>query len=115
LTVGGAVALILAIPTRDHKGLDDVLSDVFARSKFFTLVKVNGKAEVIKVVENPYFGLKYGVGPLVLKMLRDEGVEAVIVPEIGEGLKQLAEEFGIKIFRSSAGVRVAKALELVTA
>jgi len=107
--------LILAIPTRDRKGLDDVLSDVFARSKFFTLVKVNGEKEAIKFIENPYSELKYGVGPLVLKMLKDEGVEAVVVPEIGEGLKQLAEEFGIKIFYSSAGVKVAKALELVTA
>ena len=107
--------MILAIPTRDRKGLDDALSDVFARSKFFTLVKVDKEVEVVKVVKNPYSELKYGVGPLVLKMLKDEDVEAVVVPEIGEGLKQLAEEFGIKVFHSSAGVKVAKALELVTA
>ena len=107
--------MIIALPTRNRKGMDDFLNDVFARSKFFTLVKINERVEVVKVVENPYSELKYGVGPLVLKMLKDEGVEAVVVPEIGEGLKQLAEEFSVKIFRSSAGVKVAKALELVTA
>ena len=107
--------MILAIPTRDRKGLDDVLSDVFARSKFFTLVRMNREVDVVKIVENPYSELKYGVGPLVLKMLKDEGVEAIIVPEIGEGLKQLAEEFGIEIFYSNAGAKVAKALEVVNA
>ena len=86
----------VAFATEGSRGLDDIVSSVFARAKTFTIVTVEGgTVKNVEVVENLYLDRKYGVGPLVIKMLSEKGVDVIVASIFGEGAKTLLGEYGI--------------------
>ncbi len=56
------------------------------------------------------FALLYGTGPIVDKMLKEKGVDIVVVGELGPGAKTLLEMDGIKMIQAASGVKVKDAL-----
>ncbi len=52
----------VAIPTRSHAGLDDSVSDIFGKTKTFTIVKVErGKIVGVHIINNPTTSYRYRI------------------------------------------------------
>ena len=101
----------LAIPTKGDKGLEDFVSEVFGRSKKFTILEIaDGSIVNVEVVENPAASYKHGAGPIVVKMLSDMGVTAVAAREFGLGVSTLLEQNKIKKFNVEADILVKEAI-----
>ncbi len=104
----------IVIPTSGIKGLEDTVSEVFGRSKFFTLIQIiDGSVTEVEVLENPAYTYKHGVGPIVVKTLADKGVTAVAAREFGPGVAALLEQQGIKMFKVKAHLPVREAINIV--
>jgi len=86
----------IAVATKGHRGLEDEVSEVFGRSRTFTIVDVeDGEIKEVNVVENPAADYPHGAGPIAVKMLTDSGVNVVIAPEVGPGVAKLLEYHGV--------------------
>ena len=102
----------IAIPTEGNKGLEDTVSNVFGRSKTFTIITITAnKVESVEIKENPTISYKHGAGPIVAKMLVDMGVNKVIASEIGPGVSTLLDEFNIKKVKVEPGTQIRNILK----
>ncbi|MEO2153944.1 MAG: dinitrogenase iron-molybdenum cofactor biosynthesis protein [Aquificae bacterium] len=81
---------------RDEKDLR--VSAHFGKAYAFAIVDLD--TGEIKVVENPRIamGLEHGAGRLIAEMFTKEGVEAVLLREIGHGAFGHLTQRGIKIY-----------------
>lgn len=105
--IRGEATIRLAIPTRGRRGMNDAISKVFARSRFFTFIEiVDGDILSIDVEENMVFNLEQGTGPLVVRMLKEKGVDLVAASEYGLGIKTLLDLSGIRRFKVVKGSKV---------
>jgi predicted Fe-Mo cluster-binding NifX family protein len=87
----------VAVPTKGRGGLDDVVSEVFGRANTFTIVDIEkGTIKNFKVLENPAVSYQHGAGPIVVKMLLDEGVNIVIATEFGPGVLTLLDQHKVR-------------------
>lgn len=103
--------LRLAIATKDKKGLDDTISDVFGRAKIFTLLDVEGdQITNIKFLENSAANFHHGAGPIAVKMLVDNKVNRVIANQLGFGASELLKQHNIKLSPMEPGTKVADAI-----
>ena len=104
--------MLVALPTVGHEGLEDVICKKFARAPYFTILEIGEEGfKVVKIVKNEYAHLSYGVGPIIVKMLKDLGVNVIGLPEAGVGVKQLIRELGMSYFETEAGLTVREVLE----
>ena len=88
--------LRIAVATRGHGGLEDVVSEIFGRANTFTITDVDdGEIKDVKVLQNPAVSYKHGAGPIVVKMLVDSGVNVVLVAELGPGASALLEQHDV--------------------
>jgi predicted Fe-Mo cluster-binding NifX family protein len=104
----------IAVPTKGNDGLEDVVSDVFGRAKTFTIVDV--KDEQIKgdsILENPGVSYKYGAGPIVVKMLADNGVNMTLAYVLGFGAEGLLKQHKIEHISIKPNVKVETAIREV--
>ena len=105
----------IAIPTKGRGGLEDAVSEVFGRSKTFTLIGIEaGVVKNVKVVENPAVSYKHGAGPIVVKMLVDSGVNVVLSGELGPGASALLEQYNIKMIKVKPSVSVSDTVREVS-
>jgi predicted Fe-Mo cluster-binding NifX family protein len=76
--------LKIAVPVKDNKGLEDVISEVFAKAKTFTIVGGQKNEQIInvQVLDNPATSYEHISGPIVAKMLADLKVDYVLAAEI---------------------------------
>jgi len=107
------VGLIIAIPTKNRRGLEDEVYELFARAPYFTIIELSEAQppQLKEILENRYKDLLHGVGPLVLKTLKDKGVTTILLPEAGIGVKQLAKELDIHQIEVKPGIKVRDALK----
>jgi predicted Fe-Mo cluster-binding NifX family protein len=104
----------VAIATEEEKGLEDVVSNVFARAKTFTILDVDeGKVKNLKIIQNSAVSYKSGAGPIVVKTLADLGVNRVIASEFGPGASTLLEQLNVAKVRVDAGSRVSEIVKNV--
>ena len=90
----------------------ETVSNIFAKAPTFTFIDVvNGKIDKVTVEENTAAGLLQGTGPIVMKNLKDKGVDIVIAGEVGPGAKTLMEFSGIERIKVEPGLRVSKAVK----
>jgi predicted Fe-Mo cluster-binding NifX family protein len=106
----------VAVPTKGQGGLSDVVSEVFGRAKTFTIVDIEeGVIKNSRVLENPAVSYQHGAGPIVVKMLLDEGVNIVVATEFGPGVSTLLDQHKVRRITANAGTRVEESLkELLT-
>ena len=106
------ITLLIAVPTVGELGLNDTISNIFARAETFTLLGVEGKEiQEVTVEKNTASALKQGAGPLAIKKLNEMGVNTILCPELGPGAKTMLDAFGINIIRVESGIKVSKALK----
>lgn len=101
----------VAIPTKHTGGMTDVGSDVFSRAKTFTIIDITENViQYVDVLNNPAANYKHGAGPIVTKILSDNGVTTVIATQFGPGASVLCEHFKIQQIKTPCGVQVATAI-----
>jgi len=97
----------IAIATVGEKGLEDKVSYTFGRAETFTVVETSkGKITNVKVLKNPAASYEYGAGPIVTRMLVEEGVQVVVAGEIGPGASSILEHHKVKKMTVKAGTQV---------
>ena len=102
---------LIAVPTEGDRGIRDRVSSIFAKAPFFTFVEVADRRRgEISVQENEASKLAQGTGPLVMKNLKDRGVDVVLAGEVGPGAKTLMEISGIRLWKIDAGIKVSEAV-----
>ena len=100
--------LKVAVPTKAYAGLEDTVSEVFGKTKTFTIVEVeNGQIRDTRVIDNPAASYDYGSGPVAVKTLADFNVDFVFVAELGPGASGLLEHHHIKKFSVKPDAKVA--------
>ncbi len=106
------VKLKIAVATKKHKGLEDVVSEVFGKAKTFTIVDIeDGEVKNVKVIDNPAASYEYGSGPVAVKTLADVKVNLVISGELGPGASSLLEQHDIKKVSVKPNIKVADSIK----
>jgi predicted Fe-Mo cluster-binding NifX family protein len=101
----------VAIPTKGRGGLEDVVSEVFGRANTFTIADIEeGTIKNLKTLENPAVSYSHGAGPIVVKMLLDEGVNIVIAAEFGPGVNTLLDQHKVTKITVAAGTSVKQSI-----
>ena len=106
----------IAFPTRNWKGLEDIISEVFVRAETFTIVDFDVEKKVIRnvlILNNDAKAFSQGAGPAAIKILLDNNVEIIGFHDIGIGSRGLLDEKGIRYFKLRSGIKVADALDVV--
>jgi predicted Fe-Mo cluster-binding NifX family protein len=94
--------LRIAVPSMEQGGLDDILSGHFGHCAAFTLVDVEGnEVKNVTILENPPHHQGGCMSPVML--LKDNGVDIIIVGGIGMRPLMGFEEVGIKVYGGAAG------------
>ena len=104
----------IALPTKTHAGLDDIVSEVFGKAKTFTIVDVEDKhVNTVTVIDNPAASYPHGAGPIAIKTLVDLKVEIVIASEFGLGASTLLEHHNVKTIVVQPNNKVVDTLKAV--
>jgi len=102
----------IAVATKKHEGLEDVVSEVFGKAKTFTIVDIkDGEVKNVKVVDNPAASYEYGSGPVAVKTLVDLKVDLVIAGELGPGASSLLEHYKIRHVSVAPNTKVADSIK----
>jgi predicted Fe-Mo cluster-binding NifX family protein len=102
----------IAVPTKAHEGLEDVVSEVFGKAKTFTIVDVeDGEVEKVQVIDNPAASYEYGAGPVAVKTLADLKVNLVMSGECGPGALNLLEHYKITQFSVKRNTKVTDSIK----
>ena len=106
--------LRIAIPTATHRGLEAVISEVFGRTKTFTIIDIDGtKIQNVEVFDNPGAGYPCGSGPLLVKTLADLKVDLVIATQFGISVLELLDHLHIQKQLVQPNLKVAQAIQTV--
>ena len=98
----------IAVPTKSHDGLEDVVSEVFGKAKTFTIVDAeDDEVKNVQVVDNPASSYDYGSGPVAVKTLADLKVNLVVANELGPGASGLLEHHNIRKISVKPNTKVA--------
>jgi len=87
----------IVVATQGPKGLDDIVSPVFGRAPFFTIIDVeDGEIKNIETVENRYGMMPGGAGIAVAQYMRDLEADIVIAGSFGQNSINILENMGIR-------------------
>ncbi|AEK71989.1 iron-molybdenum cofactor-binding protein [Thermococcus sp. 4557] len=105
----------IAIPTNGG-GLEDTVAQVFARAPAFLIADVdeNGNVTNSRVIQNGAAMAGGGAGPMAVQTLINEGVEAVIAPQVGPNALGAIQAAGIRLYQVAPGTPVEEAIKAVT-
>jgi predicted Fe-Mo cluster-binding NifX family protein len=104
--------LRIAVPTKMHAGLEDVVSEVFGRAKTFTIVDIeDGEVKNVQVIDNPATSYEYGSGPVAVKTLADLKVNLVMSAELGPGASGLLDHYKISQLLVKPNTKVADSIK----
>lgn len=104
----------IAIPTNGG-GRNDTVAPVFARAPAFYIADVDENGNMIseKVIQNTGAMAGGGAGPMAVQTLINEGVEAIIAPQVGPNALGTIQAAGIKLYQVAAGTPVEEAIKAV--
>lgn len=91
------------------KDLNSEIDDRFGRAEYFIIY--NTEEDKFKVVENISKDDVSGAGQKAVKILYDEGVEAVVAPELGPKAKVAIKEFEIKVYKKAENKTINDAIK----
>jgi len=102
----------IAIPTNGG-GRNDTVAPVFARAPAFLIVDVDENGNIVseKVIQNPAMNVAGGAGPLAVQTLINEGVEAIIAPQVGPNALGAIQASGIRLYQIAPGTPVEEAIK----
>jgi len=103
----------VALPTKDDKGLDDEVSEMFGKAKTITIVDISdGKIEKVKMIQNPAASFRFGAGPILVKTLVDMRTDVIVAGELGPGASALIEDHKMCKVTVKPGTRVREAIKI---
>ena len=92
-------------------GLEDTVSQVFARAPTFTIADVeNGEIKDVRVMRNPAASAGGGAGIQAAQILINEGVQAIVAGNFGPNASGLLAQTGVAMIASS-GTKVEEAVK----
>ncbi len=102
----------IAIPTNGG-GFNDSVAPVFARAPAFYIADIDENGNVVseKVVQNPASTAGGGAGPMAVQALINEGVEAIVAPQVGPNALGALQAAGIKLYQVNPGTPVEDAIK----
>lgn len=105
----------IAVPTNGG-GLNDTVAAVFARAPAFYIADIDENGNVIneKVIQNGAAMAGGGAGPMAVQTLINEGVEAIIAPQVGPNALGAVQAAGIRLYQVAPGTPVEEAIKAVT-
>lgn len=104
----------VALPIDEDKGLDSIISNVFARAnKFIIIDLIDHDIKDYEIFDNEARTFSHGAGPVAIKILVDKGVDAILAPEIGLGTRELIKEKGLKLYLIKPGKKVSEVIKEV--
>lgn len=102
----------IAVPTKAYAGLGDTVSEVFGKTKTFTIVEVeDNQVKKVRVIDNPAASYEYGSGPIAVKTLADLKVNFVMAAEIGPGASGLLDHQNIEKVLVRSNIKVADVIK----
>ncbi|MGQ9781793.1 MAG: NifB/NifX family molybdenum-iron cluster-binding protein [Nitrososphaeria archaeon] len=105
--------LRVVVPTKDNKGLEDEVSEMFGKAKTFTIIDIiDGKIEDVKIIENPAASYRFGAGPIVVKTLTEMETDAIVAGELGPGASALIKDQGMSKITVKPGTKVSEAIRI---
>ncbi len=104
----------IAVPTNGG-GRNDTVAPVFARAPAFYIAEVDEKGNVTneKVIQNGAAMAGGGAGPMAVQTLINEGVEAIIAPQVGPNALGAIQAAGMKLYQVAPGTPVEEAIKAV--
>lgn len=106
----------IGIVTNGYNGLNDELSEVFARASTITLIEVDIKTrnyKVVGILKNEAIDFSHGAGPILIKILIDKEVDIIVGPKIGIGTQELIKEKKIKFLEFKPGTKVSEVISKI--
>jgi len=100
----------VAIPTTGKRKLSNKVADTFSDAEEFTIVKITDNQTETKLIDNPGKDQKRGAGPLAANTLRHNHVELVLTSELGPGVMEILQEYGIEFKIVESGLSVKETL-----
>lgn len=104
----------VAVPTNGG-GLNDTVAPVFARAPAFLIADVDENGNVIneRVIQNGAAMAGGGAGPMAVQTLINEGVEAIVAPQVGPNALGAIGAAGIRLYQIAPGTPVEEAVKMV--
>lgn len=104
----------IAVPTNGG-GREDTVAPVFARAPAFYIADVDENGNIVseKVIQNSAAMVGGGAGPMAVQTLINEGVEAIIAPQVGPNAFGAIQAAGIKLYQVTPGTPVEDAIKSV--
>jgi len=104
----------IAVPTNGG-GRNDTVAPVFARAPAFYIADVDEKGNITneKVIQNGAAMAGGGAGPMAVQTLINEGVGAIIAPQVGPNALGAIQAAGIKLYQIAPGTPVEEAIKAV--
>ncbi|MBP1912943.1 NifB/NifX family molybdenum-iron cluster-binding protein [Thermococcus stetteri] len=104
----------IVVPTNGG-GREDTVAPVFARAPAFYIADVDENGNIVseKVIQNGAAMAGGGAGPMAVQTLINEGVEAVIAPQVGPNALGAMQAAGIKLYQVAPGTPVEEAIRSV--
>lgn len=102
----------IAITTTGYEGLDDSVSNIFGKTKTFTLANVeDGKVQNVRIIDNPAADYEHGSGPIAAKTLAELKVDLVITSQLGLGASELLQHHKITTMLVDPSIKVSEAVK----
>ena len=94
--------LVIAVPSLEQGGLEDIISGRFGHCQAFTIVEVEGKEiKNVRILENPPHQQGGCMAPVM--HLKENGVDVIIVSGIGMRPMMGFQQVGIDVYAGAAG------------
>jgi len=88
----------IVVATQGPRGLDDIVSPMFARAPFFTLIDVeDGEIKNVETIENRFSMMPGGAGMAVAEYMKELNAEIVVAGSFGPNSSNILQGMGIKI------------------
>jgi len=103
----------IAIPTNGG-GRGDTVAPVFARAPAFYIADVDENSNVVseKIIQNSAAMAGGGAGPMAVQALINEGVEAIVAPQVGPNTSGAIQAAGIRFYQVAPGTPVEEAIKV---
>lgn len=106
-------SFMLAVPSNNPGGLTANISGHFGHCDLFTLVNIEeGKVAAVDTIANVEHGAGGCVAPV--NLLRDKGVEAIVVGGLGARPMQACAAAGITVYYADQSTSLSKVEEAVS-
>ncbi len=101
----------IAVPSTGKRKLSNKIAPTFSNTEHFTIVTLQDGKTKAQIVPNPGYDQGKGRGPLAARTMKKLDVDLVISTEIGPGLKEILDSYGIRYRLVESGKTIKEIIE----